>query len=57
MAALVPQVRIAAELRSYLVDLAEATRRHHAVALGMSPRATLSLQRVSRARAASKGRT
>ncbi len=57
MAAIVNRVRIAPELRSYLVDLAEATRRHHAIALGMSPRATLSLQRVSRARAASQGRS
>ncbi|MFV0258352.1 MAG: AAA family ATPase [Acidimicrobiales bacterium] len=56
MAAMVTEVHIAPELRGYLIDLAEATRRHPAVALGMSPRATLSLQRVSRARAASQGR-
>ncbi len=43
-------------LRSYLVDLASATRRHPALALGMSPRATLSLERVARARAATYGR-
>ena len=40
----------------YLIDLADATRRHPAVALGISPRGTLSLQRVARARAASQGR-
>ena len=54
---MVTAVHIAPELRSYLIDLADATRRHPAVALGMSPRATLSLQRVARARAASQART
>ncbi len=54
---MVTSVHIAPELRGYLIDLAEATRRHPAVALGMSPRATLSLQRVARARAASQART
>jgi MoxR-like ATPase len=54
---MVTEVHIAHELRSYLIDLADATRRHPAVSLGMSPRATLSLQRVARARAASRGRT
>jgi MoxR-like ATPase len=57
MCAMVSAVQIAPELRGYLIDLAEATRRHPAVSLGMSPRATLSLQRVARARAASTGRT
>ncbi|MDA3039740.1 MAG: MoxR family ATPase, partial [Actinomycetota bacterium] len=52
----VTQVPLADDLRIYLVDIAEATRRHPAVSLGMSPRATLSLQRVSRARAISNGR-
>jgi MoxR-like ATPase len=50
-------VHVAPSLRAYLVDLAEATRRHPRLALGMSPRATLSLQRVARARAAAAGRT
>ncbi|MGF1600157.1 MAG: AAA family ATPase [Acidimicrobiales bacterium] len=54
---MVTAVHIADELRGYLIDLADATRRHPAVALGMSPRATLSLQRVARARAASQART
>ena len=36
--------------------LAAATRQHPSLALGMSPRATLSLQRVARARAAARGR-
>jgi len=54
--ATVRSVHVAPALRGYLVDLAEATRRHPAVAVGMSPRATLALQRVARARAAAEGR-
>ena len=42
-------VHVAPSLKGYLVDLAEASRRHPGLALGMSPRATLSLQRASRA--------
>jgi MoxR-like ATPase len=56
MARMVQYVGIDADLRHYLVALAEATRRHPSITLGMSPRATLSLQRVARARAASQGR-
>ncbi len=51
MIAMVKRVQIAPELRAYLVDLAEATRNHPSIELGMSPRATLSLQQVSRAHA------
>ena len=43
-------------IRGYLVDLADATRNHPHLSLGMSPRATLSLLRVARARAAAQGR-
>src|SRR5436305_12808368 len=50
------QVHVAASLRNYIVDLATATRDHPSLALGMSPRAALALQRVARARAASLGR-
>jgi MoxR-like ATPase len=50
-------VHVAPSLQGYLVDLAETTRRHPALALGMSPRATLALQRAARARAAADGRT
>ncbi len=57
MSQLVNTVHIENDLRAYLIDLADATRRHPSIALGMSPRATLSLQRVSRARAAAAGRT
>jgi len=50
-------VHMAPALRGYLVDLADASRRHPGLAVGMSPRATLSLQRVARARAATRGRS
>ena len=53
----VRQVHVAPALKSYLVDVADATRRHPGLSLGMSPRATLSLMRASRARAAADGRT
>jgi MoxR-like ATPase len=56
MVAAVKTVHVAPAIREYLVDLAEATRRHPAVWVGMSPRATLALQRVARARAAANGR-
>jgi MoxR-like ATPase len=49
-------VHVAPALKSYLVDLAEASRRHPSLALGMSPRATLSLLRAARVRAAASGR-
>jgi len=49
-------VHAAPALRSYLVDIAHASRRHASVALGMSPRATLSLLRAAKARAAAAGR-
>jgi MoxR-like ATPase len=49
-------VHVAPSLKAYLVDVADATRRHQHLSLGMSPRATLSLQRVARARAAANGR-
>jgi MoxR-like ATPase len=52
----VREVHMAPSLKAYLVDLAEATRRHARLALGVSPRAVLSLQRVARARAAASGR-
>lgn len=50
-------VGVATSLRRYLVNIADATRRHPAVAVGMSPRATLTLQHVARALAALRGRT
>jgi MoxR-like ATPase len=50
------QVHVAPSLKAYLVDVAQATRRSAHLALGVSPRATLALQRVARARAAAEGR-
>jgi MoxR-like ATPase len=49
-------VHVAPSLKGYIVDLAEATRRHPSLALGMSPRSALALQRAARALAASYGR-
>jgi MoxR-like ATPase len=49
-------VHVSDAIKGYLVDVADATRHHPLLALGMSPRATLSLLRVARARAASLGR-
>jgi MoxR-like ATPase len=56
MVAAARRVHVAPPLRGYVVDLADATRRHPALALGMSPRATLALQAASRALAAAEGR-
>jgi MoxR-like ATPase len=50
-------IHVAPTLKSYLVDLADASRRHPALAIGMSPRATLSILRASRVRAAAAGRS
>jgi MoxR-like ATPase len=46
-------IHVAPMLRGYIVDIAEATRRHHSVALGMSPRSVLALQSAARVQAAS----
>jgi MoxR-like ATPase len=57
MTAAARTVHVAAGIRNYLVNLAEASRRHPRLALGISPRAVLSLQRAARVRAAASGRT
>lgn len=49
-------VHLAPTVKGYLVDLAGASRSHPGLSLGVSPRATLSLQRVAQARAAALGR-
>ena len=56
MTAATHEVHVAPALRAYLVDLAETSRRHPALAIGMSPRATLAMQKVARARALVNGR-
>lgn len=52
----VKDVRVDESLASYIVDLISATRRHEHVALGCSPRASISLFRAAQAAAAYDGR-
>ena len=56
MSSSLERVYLAPALQSYLLDLADATRRHPALSLGMSPRGVLALQRIVRAHAAAEGR-
>jgi MoxR-like ATPase len=49
-------VHVAPEVRDYILDLVAASRRHPDLVLGGSPRGSLSLQKASRALAASFGR-
>ena len=56
MSATLGGIHVAPALRSYLLDIADATRRHPSLSLGLSPRGTLALQRVCRAQAAAGGR-
>ncbi len=56
MVELASAVHIAPALKGYIIDVATSTRHHRALDLGMSPRATLALQRAARALAASVGR-
>jgi MoxR-like ATPase len=53
----VPRVAVGAAVRSYLLDLAHASRNHDHVTLGLSPRGLLTWQRVAQARAFLKGRS
>jgi MoxR-like ATPase len=52
----VKKVHVAPAIKTYLVEIASTTRQHPHLALGMSPRATLALQRAARSRAAAVGR-
>lgn len=52
----VAQVVVCDKVRSYLVELSEATRRHPSVVLGVSPRGLLTWQRLARAFAHLQGR-
>ncbi len=56
MSKAVSSVHVAPSLRNYMVDLATATRQHPSLAVGMSPRAVLALQRVTRTAAAAAHR-
>src|SRR5215218_5848345 len=49
-------VQVHDEVLAYAVALAEATRNHPAVSLGVSPRGSISLVRAAQARAATRGR-
>lgn len=51
------QVHVSPELRNYIVQLVEATRKHSDLALGSSPRGTLALFRTSQALALLRGRS
>ncbi|HEY3187913.1 MAG TPA: MoxR family ATPase, partial [Solirubrobacteraceae bacterium] len=53
----VPSVHFAHELRGYVLDLVDASRRHPDLLLGVSPRGSLAVQRAARALAATYGRT
>jgi MoxR-like ATPase len=53
----VAQVAVGAAVREYLVALAHATRTHHQVTLGLSPRGLLIWQRLAQARALLAGRS
>jgi MoxR-like ATPase len=52
----VREVYLASALKSYMIDIAEASRRHTSIELGLSPRATLQLAAAVRAHAAARGR-
>jgi MoxR-like ATPase len=52
----VREVYLASALKSYMIDISEASRRHTSIELGLSPRATLQLAAAVRAHAAAKGR-
>jgi MoxR-like ATPase len=52
----VADIHVADNLKVYIVDLVTATRQHRDLALGVSPRGALALQRAARALAASIGR-
>lgn len=56
MSSIARDIHVADVLRTYLIDIAEATRTHPDILLGASPRATLFLQRSARALAAAQGR-
>ncbi len=56
MQELVSQVRVDPEIVNYITDVVGRTRNHSAVYLGASPRASIGLLMIARARAASEGR-
>jgi MoxR-like ATPase len=57
MRAAVEEVFVEADLEAYIVDLVGRTRKYRGVAVGASPRGSLALLKLSRARAAIQGRS
>ncbi len=56
MARMTTDVHVASALQNYVLDLVDGTRDHADIALGVSPRGALALQRAGRALAAGEGR-
>ena len=56
MVSLARTVTVSTSVKAYILDLVAATRSHPNVALGASPRSSLFLMRLARARAAAAGR-
>ncbi len=56
LSAMVPRIYCEPSVRRYVVQLVQATRKHHAFELGASPRGSLGLYRGARALAALRGR-
>lgn len=54
--AVIEEVRISDEVLDYLVDIVKATRNNKTIELGVSPRGSIALFKVSRVYAAIKGR-
>ena len=52
----VSQIAVAESIQEYLVRIATETRKHTSIALGLSPRGLLTLQRAAQARACLRGR-
>ena len=50
------EIHVADSIRKYIVTIANATREHPDIAIGMSPRSTLDLQRIAQSHAAVLGR-
>lgn len=50
------EVHVSGDVRRYIIAIARGTRQHPLLNLGMSPRASLGLQRAAQVRAASRGR-
>lgn len=57
MRAAVEEVYVEADLETYMVDLVRRTRKYRSVAVGASPRGSLALLKLSRARAAMQARS